>query len=374
MEDIKEKEIKRNSSLELLRIIAMFMIIVFHYSLHGGFETFTFNKFNFNMYLVQTMQFWGKIGCYIFMIITGYFLINGKPKFRKVFRLILEMWFYQVVIFFVFKYIMGAKFTWVDAVYSFTPFIYGNWFVVNYIIVYMLSPYINKLLHSLDKDECKKMLITILLFYSIIPTICYYIKLPEGIYGNFDFMLVSYIFGAYIKLYGIKRFESKKYCKKTILVSIIATFLIVGILDLLAIKMKNNLFIDMTRAIGYEINIFIILTSVALFYLFNSREYESKVINFISKSMVGIYLIHDSMYVKEWLWKGFYRNNYYLYSDVLIIQFVQKVLVVFVFCLIVDIIRRFFLEKPLSKPIDFFADKVELLFKKLGSKAEKYLE
>jgi hypothetical protein len=50
------------------------------------------------------------------------------------------------------------------------------------------------------------------------------------------------------------------------------------------------------------------------------------------------------------------------------------VLVVFVFCLIADILRRIFLEKPLSKPIDFFADKVELLFKKLGSKAEKYLE
>ena len=34
---------KRDSNIELLRIIAILLIIMYHYSVHGGYESFSYN-------------------------------------------------------------------------------------------------------------------------------------------------------------------------------------------------------------------------------------------------------------------------------------------------------------------------------------------
>ena len=81
----------RNSNFELLRIIAMIMIIIHHYTVHGGWIPFTYENFTFNMVLTQLMRYGGKIGCHLFMMITGYFMIKGKTNFKKIFKLVLEM-------------------------------------------------------------------------------------------------------------------------------------------------------------------------------------------------------------------------------------------------------------------------------------------
>lgn len=68
---------KRNSSIELLRIIAMVMIMFHHFAYYSGFE--------YNLSSISTPYLWynfiimgGKIGVNIFVLISGYFLIDDK--------------------------------------------------------------------------------------------------------------------------------------------------------------------------------------------------------------------------------------------------------------------------------------------------------
>lgn len=77
----------RSSNFEILRIIAMIMIVAHHFSVHGGFEMYI-SSLQLNTIFLQFLQFGGKIGVNIFVLISGYFLINtDNIKVKKIIKL-----------------------------------------------------------------------------------------------------------------------------------------------------------------------------------------------------------------------------------------------------------------------------------------------
>ena len=90
MEKVNKKEIK----FEILRIISMVMIIVTHYSGHGGLaniETMSINKL-IGIFLTIS----GNVGVNLFVFISGFFLYKSKFKVKKLIKLELEILFYSV--------------------------------------------------------------------------------------------------------------------------------------------------------------------------------------------------------------------------------------------------------------------------------------
>ena len=354
--DLKTKN-NRNSSFELLRILSMCFIVIYHYSFHGGFDAVTHNTLSINKFFIQTLLFGGKIGCYLFMFITGYFMINGRMNYKKIFKLILELEFYSLVIFFIFNYGLGKHYSKKDWVRNLFPIIYGNWFVVNYIMLYLFIPFINKLLLQLNEKSLKKMILLIIMVYSIIPSIFYYVTKYQWSFSNFDFMLVSYMIGAYIKIKGFSKFDSRKNCIKAILISFITLIALVIVMDLLAFKLRNNTYTWMATVTRAPTSFLLLIISIAIFYIFKNISFKSTFINFIAPSMLGIYLIHDNDLVRPWLWKEVFPNNDYLYTNYLVVHFLVKVIAVFIICLIIDLIRRYMIEKPCQKLIDWMYER-----------------
>ena len=78
MEDTVVK--KRKSNIELLRIVAILMIISFHYSFKSGYVV---NQLDYNSIVVKTFYFLGELGVNLFILITGYFMVKGKFSFKK---------------------------------------------------------------------------------------------------------------------------------------------------------------------------------------------------------------------------------------------------------------------------------------------------
>ena len=99
--DVKENQPKyvRQSNIELLRIIAMIMIVAHHFSVHGGFS---FSTITVNSLWIQFMQNGGKIGVDVFVLISGYFLISpyvnkllyslSKKEYQKFLVLLTIIW------------------------------------------------------------------------------------------------------------------------------------------------------------------------------------------------------------------------------------------------------------------------------------------
>ncbi len=77
MNNINRNQTIRDSSFELLRIIAMLGILASHYTSHGLLGHI--NTSNLNMLIAQIIGF-GNIGTSIFIMLSGYF--NVKSTFR----------------------------------------------------------------------------------------------------------------------------------------------------------------------------------------------------------------------------------------------------------------------------------------------------
>lgn len=76
---------QRSSNIELLRICSMLLIVLHHYCVNSGFvEIIDLNDITVNTLLVQFMAFGGKVGVNVFLLISGYFMINGTRKYQKV--------------------------------------------------------------------------------------------------------------------------------------------------------------------------------------------------------------------------------------------------------------------------------------------------
>lgn len=92
-----EKKIKiRESNFELLRIIAMILIVLHHFYYNN--ITIDYVHITRNEMISQIISAGGKIGVNLFVLISGYFLINSKFNIKKLIKLFGETWFYSVAI------------------------------------------------------------------------------------------------------------------------------------------------------------------------------------------------------------------------------------------------------------------------------------
>ena len=146
----------RNSSIELLRIIAMIMIIFHHFAIHG--------EFNWSASFVSIPRLWynfifmgGKIGVNIFVIISGYYLINNDRSIfdlPKIVKFVGQVLFYSIVLFiigiFAFTGDVGVK----SLIKACLPITFSHWwFASTYFMLLLIHPYINKLLLALEKNS-----------------------------------------------------------------------------------------------------------------------------------------------------------------------------------------------------------------------------
>ena len=93
----------RNSNLELYRIIVMLSIVFHHYVVNSGLMTFMdANPTASRSIFLYLIGMWGKTGVNCFVLITGYFMCQKSITLHKFLKLVLEVVFYNVVIFLVF--------------------------------------------------------------------------------------------------------------------------------------------------------------------------------------------------------------------------------------------------------------------------------
>ena len=84
--------------------------------------------------------------------------------------------------------------------------------------------------------------------------------------------------------------------------------------------------------------------------------YYNKIINFISASVLGIYLIHANKNIAPFIYNSIFKTNDYI-GEYFFFKYFLKAIIIFVLCLLIDIIRRFtigFFIEIILKKIKFF--------------------
>lgn len=332
---------KRNSNIELLRIISILMVVISHYSVHNCIEN-SLLPLGINRFLLEIFSL-GNIGVILFVMITGYFMIENKNEGRviKLLVLYMQVLFYSLGVYLIFTLFGYEVFSIKELIKYMFPFIFCRyWFVNAYIILYLLSPFINKFLNDLIKKDYLKYLLLLLVLFSILPTFT-----KMNFYGNeiIQFILF-YSLGAFFKKYPDNIFKNKKFNWLTLVISVILLLLSVVVIDML----ENYYSFDYIDSIYFfsRNSSLAILFSVSFFNLFiNKKMYYSKFINTLSSLVFGIYLLSDHNIVRKFLWFDLLNNAKYVLSNYFILHFIFSILLVFIICGIVEFVRKNTLER-----------------------------
>ncbi|MDY4693990.1 MAG: acyltransferase family protein [Blautia sp.] len=150
---------KRDSNIELLRIITMILIVGHHYVFHGlynsmitGGVTNLWSNGGTGRAIASLLYPGGRVGNYIFFMLSGYFLINRTEsiKIRKVINIVI---FYGITLSLVTGLLglmgilpEGVRFSGIiknSVIGLFTPITGVWWFITAYILLMLLVPIIN---------------------------------------------------------------------------------------------------------------------------------------------------------------------------------------------------------------------------------------
>lgn len=344
----------RNSAIECLRIIAMVMIMSCHFATHGGFS--------FSTQTVTVPQLWwnllemgGNFGTNVFVIISGYFLINDHGSVFN-FKRILKFWgqivFYSVIIYLVF-YIAGQnEFSKKGFIEMFFPITFNSWwFASTYFVLYLIHPFLNMLLRKLDKSTYQKLLVMLIIIWCIIPTFT-----TSAYQSNSLLWFVTlYSVAGYVRLFGLNpKFTAKHYFIFWLLFSVLRYLSCVSLIIIgtkVPFAAENSL-----RFYGTQ-SVLTFLSALSLFMCFETINMGNhKWINTIASATFGVYLIHDNDFVRPFLWQTLFKNAQYQDSLLLIPYSIFVVAIVYVSCTLIDLIRKNTAERLWLKAVDRYAD------------------
>jgi len=298
---------KRLYHYDLVRIIAIFSVIVVHTS--GSFYRALSPVTSFNWQVSNIYSTSGKFSICIFMMVSGMLFLNPKKSitiydlFRKnILRIVTSFIFWAIAyaLFGLYIKILMKGFSTGLLHEFFIDVVRGNyhmWFCYMIIGIYLIVPFIR--LISSDENLMKYFLILSIIFVSTIPVLQLFpdvVSEPISIVVtqlrlNFVLGWVGiFILGYYLSYCNItKKTEIISYILGTL--SLITTIVLNGLLSIRNGENYEGLY-DLT-------NINILLTAVAVFIFFRLRvskvefsERSKKLILLLSECSFGVYFIH----------------------------------------------------------------------------------
>lgn len=318
------KKLERKSNFELLRIITMVMIVTMHILDHSGiFISKNFNNFNFIIASIVNTLSIVAVNCYI--LISGYFGCKQNFKKEKIIKLYLHVVFISISISVIFWILNLQSINMVSIIKTFMPILGQNWWFISvYFVLYLLTPYINKMIENISKIELERLIFIGILVFVIWPSISIGeiinpINVDSG-YGLYNFVLL-YIIGSYIRLYR-DEIKINKYI-----------YIIVYLVSMFTLATINLILTNITKVYIAKLSYDFILTyigAISLFLFFKEINVKSHKINLFSSLTLGIYLIHEHMFIREMM-QNFIKEQKFYEGKLFIIYII--LIIVFIYCI-----------------------------------------
>jgi len=347
---------KRNSTIELLRIISLFLIILGHFDYHSRWD-FDPSQFNVIESSVHTLWIGGKLGVNLFVLISSYFLIKSEFKLKSLVNTWLTSYFYALIIFIISILFKIIKFNVKDLIkiIFLTSSGYINWFVTAYIIMYLLSPFMNVILNNLSRRQFNKLIIILLIFFSLSKMV--FNNPSIGTNGNDAvWLLVVYCCGSYIRIFENQISDELKntYIWLIFTVSTLISIISVFLLDYISVlfKLHNEEYVYERFISGYSL--FQLISAICLFIIFlRMKSFYNSMVNKIASTTFAIYLIHDNLLISDWLWNSLVKGYRFEDTPLVLIYGVLIAGLIFIVCSIIDLVRQYIFNGLQKKIVEY---------------------
>lgn len=338
----------RNAKFECLRIISMIMVVFLHaLSKSELLVDLTME----NMKLPNTWIAWilevlcvGAVN--IFMLISGYFLVESEFKLSRLIELVAQTVFYSIGGF-ALCYATGIIQTGDLTIYFILDNIFPIhmemfWFITAYVLVYILQPVLAKGIKAISKRRFQTVLVLCLIYECFLKSFVP-IRFTSDTKGySFFWYVIVFMIGAYFRLYGFV-FLSKPHRGMIIYcISSAVNLALVVAVQYVVVHMEH-----LEDLINYSLeynHILVLAASVGIFAAFATMKDRQngigKVICYLSPMALGVYLFHENLSVRyEWQhWLGL-RTIADKPPIVFLGRIVLAVLIVYLTGTLVDYIR-----------------------------------
>jgi len=274
----------RDTNIELLRLVLMSFIVLWHFLVHG-MGLLSDNAYCNGGDIPMTHIIVMALICYhvdCFVFISGYYGVSLSLK--KIIFLLTQVIFYSVCTYFTAKYLFGQPLS-IDFWKLFFPISTDMyWFFTDYFWLILLCPFLNECERV---GKSRMMFIIILLFIVYIGGVRYVLDMINLRFCLFVFL---YLLGRYLRKYpfGNRTFYIWLWFLSIFLL-IIAVFLYFS-RGILGAGNVNHLLTN--------VNPIVISAAVSFFYIFQGFRIKSvKLINWFASGCFAVYLMTDGPFM-----------------------------------------------------------------------------
>ena len=258
-----EAKKKRNPSIELLRVIAMFMIVVLHYNSHADTMLKLGIPATRTQVFANILESFCISGLNTYVLISGYFLSKGKVRPSRIIQMICQVYFYTILISLAMMLVGTYVLHYDNSVYKLVQYIFPissehYWFVTAYVIMYALAPVMNIAIDKLERKQIKAVILALLLWFCFIKSFVP-VLFPTDHFGyDYGWFICLYLIAAYIRKYDVVLFYT---AKKSALVYLLSTAIIAAMsISLYYINYNWGGFIHYSE-VPFNLNFFFTLTA-----------------------------------------------------------------------------------------------------------------
>lgn len=270
MEKMNGRVKVRESNYELLRLICMFMIVLYHllaYVVYPSTDVIVYKALWLPLHVA--------VVC--FVLISGYFLI--KPTIMGLAKLLIPLIFFYYP--FVFINILSGSIS-ANSILS-PPY----WFIRVYLYLFLFSPVINYYIKDLNAFK-RFYLLVVLAFMAIYMAMLGDKSLSDG--KNLVFFIFIYVIGNTIKVYSEKIKRIRTY-PLFIMYALSNIFLVVFYL-------YGDLVSKIIWKLAYPYcSPLLVINAVMFFLLIGKLKFKSRIINWAASSSLAIYVIHQQHFI-----------------------------------------------------------------------------
>lgn len=279
------KRSERKMGVELLRIVSIFLIICVHLLNASGFKANSKSLLETRLLGFLDTIFATSVN--IFVLISGFFSVKGKFKPKKLLNLWLVVVFYELLSFFGNLLIEVSSFNFIGLIKCFFPlFSNSYWFFSMYFILYLCSPFLNKILSNSSFVELLFLVVGIflLVIFCGVSDLDKNIKLEWG-YNLFWFICL-YIISGFLRLHTPK-------LKLIFWILLYLLFTMLNYLSFFSSGIFSILRLGAETCEQYT-SFWVLCSSVSMFMIFYNINFKSKfirkTISLISSTVFSIYL------------------------------------------------------------------------------------
>ena len=339
----KNYEAMRNMSVEYLRVVFISFIVLLHilWKDYGGLQV-ALEDNPVNTYIQLGFTNLVSLGVTGFIIISGYYGV--KLKINRILSLWMQTTVYALASAIAVDQFGGGNLkSFIDAPLSL--FDGGWWFVSNYVILMLLSPFLNEGVERIGKRAL--LFVILMLSFSMYGVQWFHAKdasMPLLLFFN------TYLVGRYIRLYPVCCLERYKYL-----------IFALGLIALVSEPMALH-FVELDskmKFVGGNFNVLILVVDIALLLICNEYQKMGKG-NMLTRNVLAVYLIHESGIGRMILHEKIFHDGVQ-FNIAYILTIVAVVVVV---CVVIEEIRKRLFNKLENRMITKIDSLLNLRFDK----------